>query len=82
MEFGQQLEELASVSNTQSSPVVTKGKAEYSGLDAGRCMDAPWECVEVLYNGFHFFNEIRKPLIKNKCEIVDLESMRGKVSMK
>lgn len=38
------------LSNTQSSPVVTKGKTEYLGLDAGRCIVAQWEYVEVLYN--------------------------------
>lgn len=29
-----------------------------------------------------FFNEIRRPLINNRCEIVDVESMSGKVRMK
>ena len=43
-------------------------------MTAGKCVDAQWECVEVI-----FFNEIRRPLIKNKCQIVDVESMRGKI---
>ena len=47
-------------------------------MDAGKYVDAQWECVEVLLNGFFFFNEIRRPLIKNRCEI----SMRVKVRMK
>lgn len=48
------------------------------GVDAGKCVDVQWVCVEVLLNGI-CFNERRRPLIKNKCQIVDVESMRGKI---
>ena len=51
------MEELGLVRSTQSSPVVTKGQAEYWGTDAGGQMHngSIWKSS---YNAFHFIIEI------------------------